>query len=139
MENENTLRMMSRLTAIREMKAELSREEVELSTPLLHDVCQVGNVYDLYTNIIGKRLKKRGTSSERKQFVFIILFLYSPSSLAGFKMRRGLREKIAEVLDCTCSNVSHDYKDIGFLYRTYKKFRNDVDNVLAEIRSHLGV
>lgn len=138
-ENEQTLRIMSRLTAIREMKAELSREEAELSVPLMEDVCQVGNVYDLFTAIIGKRLRKRSAAMERKKFIFIILYLYCPSSLAGFKIRRGLREKIAEVLDCTCSNVSHDYKDIGFYYRTYRKFRTDVDTAITEIRSHLGV
>lgn len=138
MEGELT-KTISRLSAIREMKAELSREEAELAAPLIADECKVGNVYDLFTAIVGQRLRKRSVSMYRKMFIFVVLFLFSPSSLAGFKIRRGLREKIAEVLDCTRSNVSHDYHDVGFYYHTYKKFRDEVDAVIAELRSRLGV
>lgn len=119
------------------MKSELAKEEVELSKPYVTDVNSVGNIYDMFVAIKGKRIKKRSTTMDRKMFIFIILYFYSPSSLAGFKMRRGLREKIAEVLDCTCSNISHDYKDVGFYYMTYKKFRNDVNEIIAEIQSRI--
>lgn len=131
--------MVKRLTFIREIKAELSREETELSLPLLTDVCLVGNIYDLFVSIVGKRIKKRSMAMDRKMFIFVILYFYCPSSIAGFKIKRGLREKIAEVLDCTCSNISHDYKDVGFYYQTYRKFRTDVNTIISRIKEQMGV
>lgn len=131
--------MVKRLTSIREIKAELSREETELSLPLLTDVCLVGNIYDLFVSIVGKRIKKRSMAMDRKMFIFVILYFYCPSSIAGFKIKRGLREKIAEVLDCTCSNISHDYKDVGFYYLTYRKFRTDVNTIISRIKEQMGV
>lgn len=139
MEHNEIFNRMSRLATIRELKADLSREETELSVPLLHDLCMVGNVYDLFTAIIGKQIKRRDVSMERKMFIFVILYFFSPASLVGFRMRRGLRGQIADVLGCTCSNVSHDYKDVGFYYNTYKKFRSDCYNVISTLRERLGV
>ena len=72
-------------------------------------------------------------------FYIVILYLYSPSALGGSKMRRGLREKIAKVLGCTCSNVSHDYKNISFYYVTYRSFRNDVNEILDKLLIDLGL
>ena len=48
-------------------------------------------------------------------------------------------EKIAKVLGCTCSNVSHDYKNISFYYVTYRSFRNDVNEILDKLLMDLGL
>lgn len=129
-EIETNLRnIMERVRWIRETKAILSKEELVLSEPMITDLSMVGNIYDLFKNFhLGKR-----SQMVRKQFIFVVLFLFSPSALGGSKMRRGLREKIAEVLNCTCSNISHDYKNVSFYYVTYKNFRKDVNDVISEI------
>lgn len=133
---ENTLRsIMKRIQWIRETKAAITKEELSLSIPLMDDLSKVGNIYDIYMNFH----KDRKALLVRKQFIFIILYFYSPSALGGSKMRRGLREKIAEVLGCTCSNVSHDYKNIGFYYKTYKNFRLDVNEMIEKIFQELGI
>lgn len=102
----NLKKIMERIKWIRETKAILSKEEISLSIPLMQDLSQVGNIYDKFMSYHAGR----NSTMVRKQFIFVILYLYSPSALGGSKMRRGLREKIAKVLGCTCSNVSHDYK-----------------------------
>ena len=131
----NLKKIMERIKWIRETKAILSKEEISLSIPLMQDLSQVGNIYDKFMSYhVG-----RNSTMVRKQFIFVILYLYSPSALGGSKMRRGLREKIAKVLGCTCSNVSHDYKNISFYYVTYRSFRNDVNEILNKLLIDLGL
>lgn len=132
---KNLRETMERIKYIREMKAMLSKEEVSLSLPLMDDLWMVGNIYDLFLSYH----KNRKSKMVQKQFIFIILYLYSPSTLGGSKMRRGLRERIAEVLGCTCSNVSHDYKNISFYYTTYRTFRDDVNEILHSMLKVLGL
>lgn len=122
----NLKKIMERIKWIRETKAILSKEELSLSVPQMEDLSMVGNVYDNFMSFHENRKSKM----VHKQFIFVILYLYSPSALGGAKMRRGLREKIADVLGCTRSNVSHDYKNVSFYYVTYRTFRNDVNEFL---------
>nr|DAV15858.1 MAG TPA: chromosomal replication initiator protein [Caudoviricetes sp.] len=131
----NLKKIMERIKWIRETKAILSKEEISLSIPLMQDLSQVGNIYDKFMSYHAGR----NSTMVRKQFIFVILYLYSPSALGGSKMRRGLREKIAKVLGCTCSNVSHDYKNISFYYVTYRSFRNDVNEILDKLLIDLGL
>lgn len=131
----NLKTIMERIKWIRETKAILSKEEIALSIPIMQDLSLVGNIYDRFMSYyVGRK-----SIMVQKQFIFVILYLYSPSALGGSKMRRGLREKIARVLGCTCSNVSHDYKNISFYYVTYKSFRNDVNEVLGKLLVDLGL
>ena len=132
---KNLKKFMERIKWIRETKAILSKEEISLSVPLMQDLSQVGNIFDKFMSYH----TGRNSIMVRKQFIFVILYLYSPSALGDYKMRRGLREKIAEVLDCTCSNVSHDYKNIGFYYVQYQSFRNDVNEFLDKLLMDLGL
>ena len=135
-EIEKNLRItMERIKSIRETKARLSKEEDLLSEPLMDDLWMVGNIYDLFLSYHRSRKSKM----VQKQFIFIILYLYSPSALGGSKMRRGLRERIAAVLGCTCSNVSHDYRNISFYYVTYRSFRNEVNTILHSMLGILGL
>ena len=91
----NLKKIMERIKWIRETKAILSKEEISLSIPLMQDLSQVGNIYDKFMSYHAGR----NSTMVRKQFIFVILYLYSPSALGGSKMRRGLREKIAKVLE----------------------------------------
>lgn len=129
--------MMSRLTAIKSAKAELSREEAELSAPILTDTSLVKVIYDIFVQHTGRTVKRHSTSLDRKMFLFVVLYFFCPAALAGFKIRRGLRDSIAEVLGCTSSNVSHDYRDVGFYYVTYKGFRECVSNIITEASDKL--
>lgn len=118
--------IINRLRAIRETKIMLSKEELDLSQPTFTDVGMIRNIRVLFNEFHAHKK----TPMKRKQFILIILFLYSPYALGGGKMRRGLRKELGEVLNCSCSNVSHDYKNVSFYYMTYKNFRTDVNEFL---------
>ena len=66
------------------------------------------------------------------------MYLYSPGSLAGGKMKSGLRNKIAEALGVKAmSAVSNKLDSITFSYKLYKYFRQDLNRILSGIQERL--
>ena len=128
------------LKSIREQKYRLSERESEIAKPVLTDLGMIDTLYEWFKEIAldGKELPK-GNVSQRKKFIFIILYLYSPTTLAGGKMRAGLREKLAEVFPIKeKSVVSNNTNNLVFSYQLYKYFRQDVERIYKEIILRLG-
>lgn len=126
---ENEIRkLIHRLACIKENQRALSKEEFSLSRATYNDYSQIRTIFDMFPDG-----QMNSAFIKRKEFLFVILLLYSPSALAGGRMRRGLREVIAVTVGCSCSNVSHDYQNVWFYYISYKKFREDVNNALELI------
>lgn len=130
---------VSELKSIREQKSRLSEREQELSEPMLHDYSLLEEIYGWFKEVLsGVTLPPDADSpTQRKKFIFIVLFLYSPSTLAGGKMKVGLRNKIAEVTGCTGTLISHNCEDVTFFYQQYKSHRQDIDYLYTEIVNQL--
>ncbi len=130
---------VSELKSIREQKSRLSEREQELSEPMLHDYSLLEEIYGWFKEVLsGVTLPPDVDSpTQRKKFIFIVLFLYSPSTLAGGKMKVGLRNKIAEVTGCTGTLISHNCEDVTFFYQQYKSHRQDIDYLYTEIVNRL--
>ena len=82
-----------------------------LTSPVLKDKSLIHEIYKIFVELLNKRGCPPNIDSvtQRKKFIFIILYLFSPSSLAGGKMTSGLRPEIAKVLgvqsECTISTI----------------------------------
>ena len=128
------------LKSIREQKSRLSERENELAQPMLTDLSMIPRIYEWFKDILyAKDCPPRLESvTQRKKFLFIILFLYSPSTLAGGRLQNGvraaLREVFPEVAPCVISN---NISDITFIYQQYKDFRKDVEEIYEGIRRRL--
>ena len=91
---------ISELKYIREQKSRLSEREQELTKPILLDLSIIPTIFKWYCEIVGNcgLPERRAGSSFRQKFIFIILFLYSPSALAGGKIakigRASCRERV---------------------------------------------
>lgn len=133
--------VVSELKSIREQKSRLSEREQELSEPVLYDYLLIEEIYEWFKEILsGLTLPPCIDSpTQRKKFIFIVLFLYSPSTLAGGKMKVGLRDKISEVTGCTGSLISHNCEDVTFFYQQYKSHRQDIDYLYIEILNRLKI
>lgn len=127
--------MIDRLVEIQGEREALHREERSLSSPSMMDYDDVGRVYRFCCQAYGELHPDRhGSGSElRRQAIFVILFLYSPRTLAGGRMNSGLRRRIAEVMGLEPSNVSHYHADVWFYYSVYADFREDIDNLFARV------
>lgn len=133
---------ISELKTIREQKSRLSERESELSAPLLTDLELIPEIYRWFAEILAGMDFPPCLESvtQRKKFLFIILFLYSPSTLAGGKMLCGLRDKLCEVTNITSkSTISDNCADVVFMYQNYKNFRKDIDYLYTEIINRLKV
>ncbi|WP_368107173.1 hypothetical protein [Bacteroides nordii] len=132
--------VVSELKAIREQKSRLSERENELSTPVLSDLELIPVIYEWFKEVLSEMAFPPQVESitQRKKFLFIVLFLFSPSVLAGGRMPNGVRKSLEEVFPnvkpCTISN---NLADVVFLYQQYKDFRQDIEYIYTEIVSRL--
>ncbi|MDR2968295.1 MAG: hypothetical protein LBV32_01670 [Tannerellaceae bacterium] len=120
------------MQAIRIQKSELEKKETILSTPLLTDFTLIDLLYGWFKEGLadGNCPHPSGCVTQRKKFLFLILYFYSPASLAGGKMRNGLRDKLAQVLEMhSRTTISDNCADVVFFYNRYKYFRNEVDDL----------
>lgn len=105
-----------------------------LSVPLLTDLDMLENVYKEYLSVVSARIAP--PAHNRKKFLLASLWLFSPKTLAGCKMRSGMREKLAEILNIKSpSLISDNCDNLIILYRTYREFRQDV-NIIVKKFAH---
>lgn len=132
--------VVSELKSIREQKSRLSERENELSAPVLSDLELIPVIYEWFKEVLSEMAFPSLVEcvTQRKKFLFIVLFLFSPSVLAGGRMpngvRKGLEEVFPNVKPCTISN---NLADVVFLYQQYKDFRQDIEYIYTEIVSRL--
>lgn len=131
--------MITRLGQIKEERKRLEQEEKLYSTPFIADTERVKAVYDYcaeaYVQLAPQ--SQLDTPFVRRRILFVILFLFSPKTLAGGKMTHGLRAKIAAAMNMEPSNVSHYHTNILFYYKVYKDFRDDVNNIFKDVYEKL--
>ncbi len=131
---------ISELKSIREQKSRLSEREQELTKPILLDLSIISIIFKWYCEIVGNcgLPERRAGSSFRQKFIFIILFLYSPSALAGGKIAKGVRDILANILGLKApTGISNLYVNVTFNYNNYKDYRADIDYLYTEIVNRL--
>ncbi|MDD3038643.1 hypothetical protein [Bacteroides sp.] len=129
-----------RLKKIRIEKSELSEEENEISTPTLSDKSLIYEIYKVFAEILSERDCPPCIENvtQRKKFIFIILYLFSPSTLAGGKTVYGIRGEIAKVVGIQSeSTISNNCEDVVFLYQNYDDFSEDIEYLYNEIINRL--
>lgn len=124
---------------IREQKSGLSEREAELVSPILTNLESIPYIYELFKNIVRTmNIPPREKIIQRKEFLFIILFLFVPSVLAGGRIPNGVRKSLEHVFPkvkpCTISN---NIADVFFLYQQYKYFRSDINIIYKEMLKRL--
>lgn len=126
------------LMSIREQISNLSARESELVKPKLSDLSLIPYLHNYFIDAFGMGNTRKLGAIQRKKFVFIIVLLYSPSTLAGGCLNRGVRDGLAHALKLNApSAVSRICPDLIFSYQHYRDFRLDVDNKIALMEGKL--
>ena len=109
----------------------------ELATsPKLKDLNLIPKIYELFEQKKGSFIKP----NERKEFIFVIIYLYSPNKFFGGKMPQGLRRAITKATKVTCASViSATCTELMVLYTTYSDFRAGVDELMQDTKVALGL
>lgn len=134
--------IVSELKSIREQKLRLLEREQELSEPKLSDLELIPTIYKWFCELVGNcgLPERRAGLRFRKQFIFIILFLYSPSTLAGGKVAKGIRDILANILGLKApTGISNIHKDVTFLYYNCREDRQNIDYLYTEILNRLKI
>ena len=129
------------ITTIRKMK--IAREKMYdameewhiTAKPLLSNIGVIPKIYDIFKSVLGEKAQ---STNGKKEFTFIIVFLYSPQRFFGGKMSDGLRKEIGRTLHLNSPNyISLIFPDLMLSYTTYKDFKSDVDKVISVIGDKL--
>lgn len=131
---------IAEIKSIREQKSRLSEREKELTEPMLTDLNMIGQLYEWFKEILVSRNCPGRVDSvtQRKKFIFIVLYLYSPSTLAGGKIAVGLRDYLAITLGLKApTGISNLCTNIMFLYDNYKNYRKDIEWIFTEITKRI--
>lgn len=130
------------LKAIREQKSRLSEREQELSAPMLTDFALIPEIYSWFKEILSQSDCPPNFESvtQRKKFLFIVLFLFVPSVLAGGRLPNGIRAEIAGVFpDVSPCVISNNIADVSFIYQQYKYFRQDIEFIYNQVLERLKI
>lgn len=130
------------LKAIREQKSRLSEREQELSAPMLTDFALIPGIYSWFKEILSQSDCPPNFESvtQRKKFLFIVLFLFAPSVLAGGRLPNGIRAEIAGVFpDVSPCVISNNIADVSFIYQQYKDFRQDIEFIYNQVLERMKV
>lgn len=130
------------LKAIREQKSRLSERERELSSALLQDTSLIPEIYSWFKDIVAETDCPSNPDGvmQRKKFLFIVLFLYAPSSLAGGRLPNGIRAELANVFpDVSPCVISNNIADVSFIYQQYRNFRKNIEHIFSDILKKLKV
>lgn len=88
------------LKSIHEEKLRLMEREMALSTPLLTELEYIPMLYKWYCELSGCCEEAGVQNTDQKgQFLFVILFFYSPIALVGGRIVSGVRDKLHNYSD----------------------------------------
>jgi len=135
--------MLSRIKEMKKVRREMEEfreREMKLFRPLLKDMKHIPVIYDWFH--AAQQLRNCPPREDcvklKKEFVFIVLYLYCPATLVGGKALPGIREKMAEILGYNAASaVSNITADVAFLYQHYRDFRQEIDLAYAYILAQL--
>lgn len=123
---ETIKRIEKSRTALRQAMAD---NEIATS-PKLRDLNLIPKIYKVFEELKGKEIKV----NDRKEFIFVVIYLYSPNKFFGGKMPQGLRRAITKVTKVTCASViSATCTELMVLYTTYSDFRQNVDMLMGSL------
>lgn len=106
-----------------------------MSKPILLDISHLPAIKKLIEK--DERTLQKSQFEKREVVVAVILKLYDPDSLEGYKnMRKGLRTAISTLYLCKSDLISHISRKVNNLLSVYKDFQSDV-NYFVETISEL--
>lgn len=130
------LSAIQELERIREEKNKLKERELRLNKPKLDDFTLIPKLYRKFVEILNERPCPPRIDSvlQRKKFILIILFLYSPSTLIGERLPYGLRKVIMSVFpNISPNSISIDISNLLFLYKHYKDINKEVSEMIPRL------
>lgn len=123
---------LAQLKDVRRTLKELEEEERQLTKPLLTDFGMLPYLFRWF--------KENGCDTDtplgRREFLFLILCLYSVGSILGDRLPVGLRPELCKLFPSLspCS-ISNNIVGLYIEYSVYADFRNEVNRLYALLQT----
>lgn len=118
-----------------ECKKEAEVRFLKASLPPFNDTGRIGEIFD---SVVSEN-KGSDRSEQINVFMFIVICLYSPRTLTGGNLARGLRKVLADTIGVKCDPIVSRAKSISvFYYQNNRKFRSKVLSTYDKICKRLG-
>ncbi len=103
----------------------------ELATsPKMKDLSLIPKIYGIFEELMGDNI----TVNDRKEFIFVVVYLYAPNRFFGGKMPKGLRRAIGKATGVSAMTaISNNCTELMVLYTTYHDFREETDGLLNAV------
>ena len=126
---------ISELKYVKFVKRDAIEKEALLSKPKFSDMSLIPLLYDEFRRIVADdKSQSKQSGRLKKQFVFIILYLYSPATLAGGKIRTGVRNELQKLFRYKSPTaISNIGASAAFWYSQYRHFRKQVESVFIRL------
>lgn len=110
----------------------------DVFAPKLTDLTLIPKLYDWYCECADSNKFTADVNSRKKQFVFVVLILFSPPSIFGGKIRKSLRNALAFTFGITDGTAIYKMRDKAIAWQsTYKVFASETDKAYGHILSRL--
>ena len=127
---ENIIETIKRIEKARTTLRQAIVDNEIATSPKLKDLNLIPKIYKVFEELKGKEIKV----NDRKEFIFVVIYLYSPNKFFGGKMPQGLRRAITKATKVTCASViSATCTELMVLYTTYSDFRQNVDMLIDSL------
>lgn len=127
---ENIIETIKRIEKARTTLRQAIVDNEIATSPKLKDLNLIPKIYEVFEELKGKEIKV----NDRKEFIFVVIYLYSPNKFFGGKMPQGLRRAITKATKVTCASViSATCTELMVLYTTYADFRQNVVELMNKI------
>lgn len=131
---ENIIETIKRIEKARTTLRQAIVDNEIATSPKLKDLNLIPKIYEVFEELKGKEIKV----NDRKEFIFVVIYLYSPNKFFGGKMPQGLRRAITKATKVTCASViSATCTELMVLYTTYSDFRQNVDELIQKVNDVL--
>lgn len=131
---ENIIETIKRIEKARTTIRQAIVDNEIATSPKLKDLNLIPKIYKVFEELKGKEIKV----NDRKEFIFVVIYLYSPNKFFGGKMPQGLRRAITKATKVTCASViSATCTELMVLYTTYSDFRQGVDELILKVNKIL--
>lgn len=124
--------MLDQINIAKQLQSEIAVRQEQLSkftTPTIYDTSKLIQLYQQVNEISDINQREL-----RHYFVFIAVYLYSPSALLGYSIKAGLCQQIGEVIERCRQDVSELFYEAKVRYDRTQSFREQTENIFTEIK-----
>ena len=129
------MKKITQLKQANEMLNHLQKVILELSKSDIEDLSQISSIYIEFLRLFDERVNKRNINKSEKMqmFILLVVMIYSKETFFGKKLKKGIRNKLANILSIAPTQISYNLQVVLFLYSNYDNLRKDVDYFYGEI------